>query len=303
MNLEEIQQAASENAELQQGLINLIQEAEYGKEFLTNYAKVQVNEQIGTRIGELHGQYDKDILEASGIEKNQGEKSYDYAKRVIADTKANNDSEALRVELENMKAQYEELKQDGNGSEFMKNQLEAYKQQAEKAEQDRESAIKEKGEFENNIKVQMEVDRGMNNIKLKTGLPDYARDRIENVKESIKSKARLVEGIVVYVDEDGKPLIDNNFKNITAEELLRKELGADLIDTGKKQEGGGSKSEGGIVKEGDVVSVDVSAAKTQMEAMEIVDQVLVAQGIAKSDDRYVQITNATYEKIKNLPMR
>jgi hypothetical protein len=303
MNLEEIQQAANENPELQQGLIKLVQDTDFGKEFLTNYAKVQVNEQIGTRIGELHGSYDKDIFESTGIEKNQGEKTYDYLKRSIADLKAANDSEALRVELENIKSEYEKVKQAGSGDEFLKNQLEAAKERNEQQAKALEEAQKAKADFENNVKVQMDIEKGMRNIKFKPGLPEYAKDRIENVKESIKSKARLVEGMVVYMDDNGKPIIDANFKNMTAEELLRKELGNDLIDNGEQRTGGDSKKEAGLIKDGEVIMIDVSGAKTRIEADKIMNDVFTAKGIMRGSEEHRKISHATYEKIKDLPLR
>lgn len=45
------------------------------------------NTVIGTKIGALHGQYDTDILDITGIKKKDGEKSYDYAKRVLGEYK------------------------------------------------------------------------------------------------------------------------------------------------------------------------------------------------------------------------
>ena len=45
------------------------------------------NTVIGTKIGALHGQYDTDILGITGIKKKDGEKSYDYAKRVLGEYK------------------------------------------------------------------------------------------------------------------------------------------------------------------------------------------------------------------------
>ena len=43
---------------------------------------------IGQKTGELYGGLDADILAASGIAKNGTEKTYDYAKRVIGEIKA-----------------------------------------------------------------------------------------------------------------------------------------------------------------------------------------------------------------------
>ena len=72
------------------------------------------NTVIGARIGELHGQYDADVLSVSGITKKSGEKSYDYVKRVLGDYKAKLDaSKTLQSQLDAAKAQVEELKAKG----------------------------------------------------------------------------------------------------------------------------------------------------------------------------------------------
>ena len=59
------------------------------------------NTVIGTKIGALHGQYDTDILSITGINKNQGEKSYDYLKRVLGDYKTQLTSTATRSAMMN----------------------------------------------------------------------------------------------------------------------------------------------------------------------------------------------------------
>ena len=66
------------------------------------------NTVIGTRIGELHGQYDNDVLSVTGIAKNQGEKSYDYVKRVLGEYKQKAaGTEALNTQITELKTQIE----------------------------------------------------------------------------------------------------------------------------------------------------------------------------------------------------
>ena len=82
---------------------------------------------IGTKIGALHGQYDTDILNASGIAKNSGEKSYDYLKRVLGDYKAKLDgTKTLSAQLEAQKKKVTELETKlaaGSSDENVKQQL------------------------------------------------------------------------------------------------------------------------------------------------------------------------------------
>ena len=60
---------------------------------------------IGQKTGEIYGGLDKDILEASGIEKNGTEKTYDYAKRVIGVIKGQvGDNQELQNQIKSLTA-------------------------------------------------------------------------------------------------------------------------------------------------------------------------------------------------------
>src|SRR5574344_2857364 len=68
------------------------------------------NTVIGTKIGALHGQYDADIFGITGIKKKDGEKSYDYAKRVLNEYKTKAGSvKAIQAELTTTKAEVADL--------------------------------------------------------------------------------------------------------------------------------------------------------------------------------------------------
>ena len=68
------------------------------------------NTVIGTKIGALHGQYDADILGITGIKKKDGEKSYDYAKRVLGEYKTKAEStKTIQTQLTAAQAQVAEL--------------------------------------------------------------------------------------------------------------------------------------------------------------------------------------------------
>lgn len=68
------------------------------------------NTVIGTKIGALHGQYDTDILNITGIKKKDSEKSYDYAKRVLGEYKTKAESaKTIQTQLTAAQAQVAEL--------------------------------------------------------------------------------------------------------------------------------------------------------------------------------------------------
>ena len=85
------------------------------------------NTVIGNRIGELHGQYDNDVFSVTGQAKRQGEKSYDYVKRVLGDYKAKAaTADALNAQITDLQSQIEGYKKtiaEGKGSEAIAQQL------------------------------------------------------------------------------------------------------------------------------------------------------------------------------------
>lgn len=89
------------------------------------------NTVIGTKIGALHGQYDADILGITSIKKKDGEKSYDYAKRVLGEYKTKAESvKTVKAELDAAKAQVTELQsklEKGAGDETLRQQLKVLK--------------------------------------------------------------------------------------------------------------------------------------------------------------------------------
>ena len=67
-------------------------------------------EVIGARIGQLHGQYDQDVLSVTGLAKKQGEKSYDYVKRILSEYKTKVEATtAVETELATLKTEKADL--------------------------------------------------------------------------------------------------------------------------------------------------------------------------------------------------
>lgn len=103
---------------------------------LTAIAEMSRNDEntvIGTKIGALHGQYDTDILGITGIKKKDGEKSYDYAKRVLGEYKTKAESvKTVQAELDAANAKVTELQtklEKNAGNEELTQQLKDAKAQ------------------------------------------------------------------------------------------------------------------------------------------------------------------------------
>lgn len=277
---------------------------------------------IGTRIGELHGQYDKDVLSVTGINRNQGEKTYDYVKRVLGDYKTKAESASvLETKISTLNTEIEGYKKtiaEGKGNETIAKQL--------KDAQDRVSALetqyttdksnweKERNDFstkEQNILLGVEFEKALSSLKFKK---EFTPEVVEALVDSAKSKILgsykpdwIDNGkggkVLVFRDNEGK--IVNNAENqlnpFTASELMAQHLKS-ALDTGRQQPGGGSKAPGSS----DVIDlVDLSQATTQMAADEMIVKYLLQQGYTRTDPAFAtkQAEIRKNNKVDALPMR
>lgn len=279
---------------------------------------------IGTKIGALHGQYDADILSISGISKAEGEKTYDYLKRVLGDYKTKLDgTKTLSAQLEAQKKKVTELETKlaaGGSDEAVKQQLKDARHQvtqlqtqltAKTGELDR--AKKDYEQKEKNLQVGFAFTNATAGIKFKA-------DVSEPVKKILLAAAKdeiLAKGTPDFVDDGngGKKLVlrdaagntlnnpKNNLNPYTIEELVMETSLKDVIDTGRQQSGGGT----GPTKPNNhqTVNLDVSTAKTQQEADVRIENYLLSTGLTRDNvefgNKALEIRNEN--NVSDLPIR
>lgn len=285
-------------------------------------SKNDENVVIGNRIGELHGDYEKDVLLVTGIPKNQGEKGYDYVKRTLGHfkteaqkaTELSTKIETLNSEIENYKIQIAA----GKGSEVMAQQLKDAQAKAAQLqtqyETDKQNWEKEKQEYmteKEQIRFDHVFDKAVTGLKFKK---EYDEEIQQTLVDSAKAKILAqfkpdwienTKGGKTLVFRDAAGNIQNNPENkmepFTISELLTNQL-KKVIDFGKKQEGAGTDNS----MKNDMVSlVDVSSAKTQVEADEIIEKYLLQQGMIKGTSAFAteQRRIRTENKVETLKMR
>lgn len=279
---------------------------------------------IGTRIGALHGQYDTDILTVSGITKNAGEKSYDYAKRVISDFKSKVEAAKnaqAQLDAANKKVEDLQKKIESNaGDEALRQQLKDAKAQVGQLQTQlkaSEDSYKQKtAELEGKIKsthVDYAFAAATAGFKFKDGITESVQKVLLN---SAKAEV-LAKGTPDFVDDgqggqklvfrgtDGNILNNakNNLNPYTAEELLMETSIKDVIDTGRQQTGGGTK--GGNGGNGRGTSLDLTGVKTQVEADKAIETYLLSTGLTRDSSAFsqqsMQLRNEN--NISNLPIR
>lgn len=297
---------------------------------LTAIAEMSKNDEntvIGTKIGALHGQYDSDILSITGIAKNNGEKSYDYAKRVLNDYKSQISSTAtIQAQLANAQKEVQTLKDKlaaGAGDETLKQQLKDAKAQVTQLQTQlttKETEFNDaKAKLEGQIK-DVHVDYA---FQAATGALKFKAGITEGVQKILLASAKaevLAKGTPDFVDDGkgGKMLVfrgadgnvlnnpTNNLNPYTVQELVMQTSIKDVVDTGKQQPGGGTKpivtTTGGG---GGATLLDLSNVKNQLDADKAIESYLLSNGLTRDSAEFAEqsLQLRTENKVSELPIR
>lgn len=285
------------------------------------------NTVIGTKIGALHGQYDTDIFSITGIKKNDGEKSYDYAKRVLNEykTKAGSTQDLQqKLDAANKKVTDLEKKiESGEGDAALRQQLKDTKAQVSQLQSQLQTKETEfntkKKELEDNIKnvhIDYAFQAAVSGLKFKSGITD----NVQNVLLKSAKAEVLTKGTPDFIDDGqgGKKLVlrgqdgnilnnpKNNLNPYTLQELILETSLKDVIDTGRQQIGGGTGGQGGQGGQGGSgVTLDLSLVKSQVEADKAIETYLLHTGLTRDSqefaDKSLEIRNDN--NISQLPIK
>nr|DAT02303.1 MAG TPA: minor structural protein [Caudoviricetes sp.] len=295
---------------------------------LTAIAEMSRNDEntvIGTKIGALHGQYDADILGITGIKKKDGEKSYDYAKRVLGEYKTKAESvKTIQTQLTAAQAQVAELQsklEKGAGDETLKQQLKDAKAQVTQLQtqlQTKETEFNtKKAEFDKTIKdthVDYAFQAATAGLKFKSGITEPIQKTLLNA-----AKAEvLAKGTPDFIEDGqgGKKLVirgadgnilnnpKNNLNPYTMQELVMETSLKDVIDTGRQQTGGGTGGFGSG-SGGTGGTLDLSGIKSQVEADKAIEAHLLANGLTRDSQEFADqsMQLRTENNVASLPIR
>lgn len=285
------------------------------------------NTVIGTKIGALHGQYDADILTVTGIKKKDGEKSYDYAKRVLADFKAKAESaKTIQSQLDAANTKVIDLQakiEKNAGDETLRQQLKDAKAQVTQLQtqlQTKETELNsKKAEFEKAIKdthVDYAFQAATAGLKFKNGITEPIQKTLLNAAKAevlAKGTPDFVEdaqGVkkLVLRGADGNILNNpkNNLNPYTMQELVMETSLKDVIDNGRQQTGGGTGGfGGGQGGNGSGFTLDLSGVRTQVEADRAIEAHLLANGLTRDSSQFSeQLTQIrTENNVASLPIK
>lgn len=279
---------------------------------------------IGNRFREVYNQLDATIAKETGIARNGDEKTYLYlerAARVLA-AKANS-VDGLNTKINDLTKEKDKLQKalEEGGDEATKKQLaqatkdlDAVRKQydALKNDFDQQKQQHEKELF--GVRIDNELAGAKAGLKFKAEFPQAATDTL--LQQALNTvKAMNPEYIddgkggkrLVFKGQDGEIARnpENHLEPYTAEELLRKELKAmGILDEGRQQQGVGTHAPAGGVGNGGSV-VDVSMARTQNEAQEIIVKQLMQKGLINGSKEFQDELNKawTENNISSLPIQ
>lgn len=260
------------------------------------------NTVIANKVGALHGQYDADILAATGVAKNEGEKTFNYMKRVLTQFKAAADGQQTYLnEINSLKAEKAALEKklaDGAADAALKQKLADTEtrlaQMQEQYNADKNAFAKEKKDYENKIKavkVDFAFDKAFSGLSFKDGIDDSVKAvLLQDAKQKILAKGTPdfvdVNGVstLVFRDANGATLNNpnNNLQPYSALELLQ---GVDSLKSilGTGQKGGGT----GPLPSNTSGVLDLSGVKTQVQADEVISKHLMDKGYTRYSTEFV----------------
>lgn len=257
---------------------------------------------IGKRIGELHGSYDNDILSVTSVAKNDGEKSYDYLKRVLNDYKTKAaERESLKTQLSEQKQKVADLQKqvDGGNAEIskqlkdekdlttsLKSQLTAKETELANAKKDYEAKLLD-------FRIGTAFDAVFGGLTFKPDITDPVKAAMKQAaKSEVLAKGTLsfdeARNELVLRNDKGEIVRNqaNNMNPYTLAELVAETSIKDVLQVGKSGNGSTPPSGGAGGAGGGQSLLDLSTAKTQADADELISAHLVAKGFSTESSEY-----------------
>lgn len=253
---------------------------------------------MGARLGEIYRDMDDKITNTLGVQRMGNEKTRDFLLRAAQEyTSKYSDYDTVKASVASLTSEKERLErqlQDGAGDKELKTKYEqlsaelgttkkAYtdlQAKFDKAETDHKAAMLD-------LEVDNELRTALSTLKMKAGMPESAitalTDRaFAQVKAMHPDFISNAEGkrVLIFRDENGATRNNaaNQLQPFTARELLSNELKTlGILDEGRKQTGGGT----GTPPPPPTSNVDITSARTRVEADNLIEKYLLQQGHIK----------------------
>lgn len=318
IELKDITEALSSNAELLTGVTNHVLSTDTGKDVISNKANLIFEEKISEHVSGIYQKDDEQIFELLGVkpkvlEGGVKQKTNDLKKELfteLAELRKQKDSlskDAAVIQLQN---QIEELKKNGGGAHWEK----TFNTESEKWKAEREELLKRVSEAENgvtNFRKQSDIEVGLRSLKFNEDIPEAARKALINMTVNNLINNSKVEGeSVVYLDEKGAQISNSEYKPESAENILKSALKDILVVTDNNGGGGAPATVTGSIETKNVEGKDVktlnlpeSSFKTKTEFLKVSEEALLKSGVKRTDADWDVLKNEAYNryKVANMP--
>ena len=270
------------------------------------------NTVIGNRFGEVYRQMDATIKEATGIDREGDEKTYNYLRRAAnAYAEKYKDYDELKSKVSDLTTQLDKAKEGADAATkaqlaSVQKELDATKAQFTALQTEYNGAEEKHKQEMLSYRVDNEIARAKESIKIKAGLNEYAVEAlvgraIANIKQNNPSfEDRNGKQVLIFHDAEGAPMLNKNnaLNPFTAKELLTKEFESLGILETRQAKGAGGK--GDTPTEGTLGGVS-----TQTEATAEINKILFEKGISKTSPEFQTEFNKLWKdnEISKLPMR
>ena len=278
---------------------------------------------IGNRFREVYNKLDETIAKETGIARNGDEKTYLYLERAAKTLAAKaNSVDGLNTKIADLTKERDKLKQQvaEGGDEATRKQLaqaqkdlDAVRTQYDTLKADFDKAKTDHAAELLGVQIDNVLAGAQAGLKFKPEFPQAATDTLL-AQALMKIKGMNPDFIddgkggkrLVFKGENGEIARDpeNHLEPYTAEALLKKELRAmGILDEGRKAIGTSTTQPQQPQQQG--APVDVSMARTQQEADNIIHNQLNAQGLVRGSKKYQEAYDAAWRdnNINTLPMK
>jgi len=192
---------------------------------LNNAVATEVDKKIGDRISELHTQYDKDIEEVTGLKKEPNQKTYEFNKQVLSQYKKDQEG------YTDLKQKYTDLeKTKSKGNEDTIKELEEVRKQAKADKEASELKITELTNTSSSQQKGFIIDGTIAGLKFNENIPEAVRKSfIEKERQSLINGSEMREGKLVFLKEDGHPVLNKDHAIKDASEMVNERLSEILV--------------------------------------------------------------------------
>jgi hypothetical protein len=302
INVEQIAEALN-NEELRGQILETISGTEAGKQYLDNYANLHFEKNVGTKVGELYGNIDKD-LDSLGFKKPDGVKTYEFLKSTVADLKQKADSSnpELLSQLEKEKAELLSKIENNTEAQHFKDLYESTKSTYAEQLAEKEQLINDFNNKQRLFTIEGELNKTLAKLPLNDALPeDVKKTYIDTVYSSLLQEAKILEDGSIAFYSNGELMTNKKtMSKATAEEILNDKLKS-IIAAKNDVSGGGGQGELSSKKPSNVA---LSAAKSKLELNKLAEQHLLSNGLLKGTNDFLkEMDSIAAQYGKDLPLR